>query len=89
MKYIFRESFKKDLKKYKSNKRVQKLVERVVDSVEKAKTTRDISGFEPLSKKPFYKIKKPPYRFGIDYKNGLIEFVRFGDRKDFYDSFPP
>ena len=89
MKIKYRNSFLKDIKKC-SSKREKELIKNVIESVKQAKKPTDIKHLEKLSgHSNYFKIKTPPYRFGIYLDNDTLEFVRFGQRQDFYKYFPP
>ena len=85
----FKSSFLRDIKKVR-DKKAKALIKRVILSVETAKTLKDIPHLEGLvSTKPYYKIKTPPYRFGIAIDGNTVIFVKFGTRENFYRDFPP
>lgn len=89
MKVEYRSSFIKDIKKIKQ-KTTKKLIEKVIEECEQAKTINNISHCEPLqSRGKFYKIKHGQYRFGVYIDKGTIEFLKFGTRQNFYKDFPP
>lgn len=89
MKIKYRNSFLKDIKKLKS-KREKDVVKSVLDNIRKAHHLKEILHLEKLSgKKGYYKIKTPPFRFGLFFENDTVEMVRFGQREDFYKYFPP
>lgn len=84
-----RTSFLKDIKKIK-DKKVKQLIEDTIMQAKAAQSVNEISNCERLtSKGKFYKIKHPPYRFGVYIDNGIIEFIKFGTRENFYRDFPP
>lgn len=84
----YRSSFLKDIKKVK-DKKVKDLIESTILKVKSAQCISDIPGCEKLtSRGKFYKIKQPPYRFGIYIDNGIVEFIIFGTRENFYKDFP-
>lgn len=89
MQLLIKESFLKDVAKYKSNKSVKKLIERYIKHIEEAKTLDDIPNLEPLNPKPYYKIKTPPWRLGVKAEGSVITLVRFLNRGDNYKGFPP
>jgi mRNA interferase RelE/StbE len=85
----FRSSFLKDIKKIK-DKKVNELVLLTISEVKSAKSIKNIPKIERLvSRQPYYKIKKHPYRFGLYIENSEVEFVKFGTRQNFYRDFPP
>lgn len=89
MKIEFRSSFAKDIKKIRDNS-VKELIKEVIDNAREAKVISDIKHIEPLTGKgKYFKIKTPPYRFGVYIDNGTIEFLKFGTRENFYNDFPP
>lgn len=83
------DQFRKDLHKYRSDKSVEKLIRRYIKLVEEAKTLNEIPNLEPLNPKPYYKIKTPPWRFGIKIEGSVVIFMRFLNRGDNYKGFPP
>jgi len=85
----YRSSFLKDIKKIK-DKKVKELIQTTISQVKAAQNISDIPHCERLSSKgKFYKIKQPPYRFGVYIDNGIVEFIKFGTRENFYRDFPP
>ena len=79
----------KDIKKIRDNS-VKELIKEVIDNAREAKVISDIKHIEPLTGKgKYFKIKTPPYRFGVYIDNGRIEFLKFGTRENFYNDFPP
>jgi mRNA interferase RelE/StbE len=89
MKVIFRSSFLKDIKKLKS-KSTTDLIHAVIENCEKAHVISDIKHCEPLqSKGKFFKLKYGQYRFGVYIDKGIVEFLKFGTRQNFYNDFPP
>lgn len=85
----YRTSFLKDIKKIK-DKNVKKLIENTINQAKAAQNISEIPNCEKLtSKGKFYKIKRPPYRFGVYIDNGIVEFIKFGTRENFYRDFPP
>ena len=89
MKVLYRSSFLKDIKKLKSIA-IKNLIHSVIDDCEKAVIISDIKNCEPLqSRGKFFKLKYGQYRFGIHIDNGIIEFLKFGTRQNFYNDFPP
>ena len=89
MKVEFRNSFLKDIKKIKS-KYTTNFIQSVIENCEKAKTIAEIKDCEPLqSRGKYFKIKHGQYRFGILIDKGMVEFLKFGTRQNFYNDFPP
>lgn len=89
MKVEFRSSFIRDIKKLKSKATVN-LIQTVIENCEIAVSIADIKDCEPLySQGKFFKIKRGQYRFGIYINRGMVEFLKFGTRQNFYDDFPP
>lgn len=88
MQVSFRKSFLKDIKKIKDSDTL-KLIEKVIIEAEQAKLLADIKGLEKLTGyKGYFRIKRPPYRIGIYSEKSNMEFVAFGTRENFYNSFP-
>jgi len=89
MKVEFRSSFLNDIKKLKSKYTVN-LIQRVIENCETARSISEIRHCEPLqSRGKFFKIKHGQFRFGIFIDKGIVEFLKFGTRQNFYDDFPP
>jgi len=89
VKVEYRNSFLKDIKKIK-DKKVKDLIESTILEAKAANNINEINNCERLtSKGKFYKIKHPPYRFGVHIDKGIIEFIKFGTRENFYSDFPP
>ena len=85
----FRSSFLKDIKKLKE-KSTKELIKSVIDNCEKSQTISNIKHCEPLTgKSKYYKLKYGKYRFGVHINKGIVEFLKFGTRQNFYDDFPP
>jgi mRNA interferase RelE/StbE len=85
----FRSSFLKDVKKVKSKITVN-LIKLVIENCKNASNIAKINHCEALqSHGKFYKIKRGQYRFGVFIDNGIVEFLKFGTRQNFYDDFPP
>lgn len=85
----YRSSFLKDIKKIK-DKKVKELIESVILNVKAAQNIENIHGCERLSSKgKYYKLKYPPYRIGVYIDKGIVEFIKFGTRENFYRNFPP
>jgi mRNA interferase RelE/StbE len=85
----FRTSFIKDIKKLKSKDTVN-LIKLVIENCEQATTIADIQHCESLqSRGKFFKLKYGQYRFGVYIDKGIVEFLKFGTRQNFYTDFPP
>jgi mRNA interferase RelE/StbE len=85
----YRSSFLKDIKKIR-DKKVKELIESTINQVKAANDSSEIRNCEKLaSSGKFYKIKHSHYRFGIYIDKGIVEFVKFGTRENFYHDFPP
>ncbi len=89
MKVEFRSSFLNDIKKLKSKNTVN-LIQRVIENCETARSISEIRHCEPLqSRGKFFKINHGQFRFGIFIDKGIVQFLKFGTRQNFYDDFPP
>ena len=89
MKLFYRKSFLKDIKKIESRK-TKDLIISVIENCRVAKNLSEIKNLGSLvSNGKYYKIKAGTYRFGIYIDNGIIEFLKFGTRENFYKDFPP
>lgn len=89
MNLVFKNTFLKDIKKLKSPE-TKLLVKQVIDECQFANGINEIKHCTPLtSKGKYFKIKRGDYRFGVFIDKGIIEFLKFGTRQNFYDDFPP
>jgi mRNA interferase RelE/StbE len=89
MKLLYRKSFLKDIKKIESRK-TKDLIASVIENCHEAKNLSEIKNLGSLvSNGKYYKIKSGSYRFGLYIDDGLIEFLKFGTRENFYNDFPP
>lgn len=89
MKVEFRSSFLKDIKKLKSTYTAN-LIQSVIENCETANTISEIKNCGPLQTRgKYFKIKQGQYRFGILIDKGIVEFLKFGTRQNFYNDFPP
>ena len=88
MNVFFRKSFQKDLLKLRDS-RLNELVGRLIQMVEKAQTLSDLSNLKKLKGyKTFYRIRSGEYRIGLQINSEGITFVTVGHRKDIYKNFP-
>lgn len=89
MKVEYRSSFLKDIKKIQS-KNTLNLIKSVIENCKSASNIGEINHCEALqSRGKFFKLKYGQYRFGVFIDNGIVEFLKFGTRQNFYDDFPP
>ena len=85
----FRNAFLRDIKKIKSQS-TKDLVKKVIRECETADRPYQIPHCEPLTAKgKFFKLKHGQYRFGVYIDKGVVEFLKFGTRENFYKDFPP
>jgi mRNA interferase RelE/StbE len=88
VKVEFKDSFAKDLKSLK-DKGLLKSVKDAIESVEKAGSLSEIQNLKKLKGGGnFYRFRIGDFHIGIAYKNNIVFFVRFMDRKDIYKYFP-
>ena len=88
MNVFFRKSFQKDLLKLR-NSRLNELVGRLIQMVEKVQTLSDLPNLKKLKgHKTFYRIRSGEYRIGLQINSEGITFVTVGHRKDIYKNFP-
>lgn len=88
MKVEFKESFARDIKGLK-DKGLLKSVKDIIESVEKANSLPEIQNLKKLKGSGnFYRLRVGDFRVGIAFKNDIVYFVRFMDRKDIYKYFP-
>jgi mRNA-degrading endonuclease RelE of RelBE toxin-antitoxin system len=85
----YRNAFLRDIKKIKSQS-TKDLIKQVIEECENASAVSQIPHCEPLtSKGKFFKLKHGQYRFGVYINKGVVEFLKFGTRQNFYKDFPP
>ncbi len=88
MKTIYRESFKKDIKKIKE----KQLKTSLLSLINRTKMYESVTEIENLKKikgaKKFYRIRIGDYRLGIKIEKETVTFIRFLHRKDIYKFFP-
>ena len=88
MEVAYTRQFLKDIKAVKIPAILAK-IERVISQVKQAKDFSEITHLEKLAGyKHYYRIKMPPYRFGLIIENNIVTFSRFGTRENFYSQFP-
>ncbi len=88
MKFDFRKSFSKDLKKVK-NKNLLNQVKEVIEAVEKARNLKNLTDTKQLSSEgKYFRIRLGDYRIGLKLEEDVVIFVRFLHRKDIYRYFP-
>jgi mRNA-degrading endonuclease RelE of RelBE toxin-antitoxin system len=88
MKVEYRTSFLRDIKKIR-NISTKELIKKVIEEAKVAQNIFEIHNIEPLTARgKYFKIKHPPYRFGVYIDKGIVEFIRFGTRENFYKNFP-
>lgn len=84
----FKNSFLKDLKKLK-NKSLQHSIYHCIIQVESAESISEIKNIKKLKGyDSYFRIRIGDYRIGIKQVDGIIFFVVFDHRKDFYTIFP-
>ena len=88
MNVFFRKSFQKDLLKLRDS-RLNELVGRLIQMVEKVQTLSDLPNLKKLKgHKTFYRIRSGEYRIGLQINSEGITFATVGHRKDIYKNFP-
>ena len=88
MKVEFRKSFEKDLSKVR-DKDVLMRIKAVIEEVERAENTFDISNLKKLKANGnYYRIRVGDYRVGITEQEGVISFICVLHRKEIYRYFP-
>lgn len=87
MKTEFKSSFIKDLKKVKSGKLKQQLLE-VIAQVEASKHLSELEHLKKLrGAENYYRIRIGDFRLGLKFENNVVIVIRFMDRKDIYRYF--
>jgi len=86
---LVEDSFRKDTKKIKDAKLLERLKKVIIDA-QNASTILDIQNVKKLEGyKSFYRIRVGEFRAGFKLEDGTtIRFMRFLDRKDIYKYFP-
>jgi mRNA interferase RelE/StbE len=88
MKYVFRESFWRDVKKIKDKKTLTRLDE----AIAKVEAAANLSEVQSVTKMEgaanAYRIRVGGFRIGFYLEADVVEFVRCLDRKDIYRYFP-
>lgn len=88
MKTEFKSSFIKDLKKIKSDKVKQQLLD-VIAQIETSKSMTELDHTKKLrGAENYYRIRIGSYRLGLKVVNDVVFVIRFMDRKDIYRYFP-
>ena len=88
MKTQFRASFAKDLRSIK-NKGLLKRIKEVIEQVEKAQTSQEITNLKKLKVgSNYYRIRVGEYRMGLIVESDTVTFVRCLNRKEIYRYFP-
>ena len=88
MRVKFRASFKKDLKRIKDQKLLDKVIA-VIDEVKGSKSLAEVSNLTKLKGyEEFYRIRIGNFRIGMRLAENEVIFVRFLHRKEIYRFFP-
>ncbi len=90
MELVFKESFKRDLKRIK-DKKILKKVKDLINIIESASSLDSIQNVDVKKlkgHKSFYRIRLGNYRIGVKLEVNKVIFVRILHRKDFYKYFP-
>ena len=88
MKLEFRSSFARDIKRIR-DKGLLKRVREIIEEVERAKSSTEISNLKRLKgRDDYYRIRVGDYRVGVALTGDNVVFVRFLNRKDIYKYFP-
>jgi mRNA interferase RelE/StbE len=88
VKILFKESFAKDLEKI-TNRELATQVRGVIESIEKARTLREIPHIKKLRESSnCFRIRVGQYRIGLLAEKNEIIFVRCLHRRDVYRYFP-
>jgi len=88
MNVSYKPSFFRSIKKI-IDKQLKTEIEQAIASVKSAPEKSKIPELKKMKGyKVHYRIKVDVYRIGVTIENGLVTFIRFGPRKDFYKFFP-
>ena len=88
MKTEFKSSFVKDVKKIKSGKLKQQLLD-VIAQIETSKNLSELENAKKLrGAENYYRIHIGSYRLGLKVVDHVVIVIRFMDRKDIYRYFP-
>ena len=88
MTLVFLNSFKKELKKIRSQRLKQRIKTTIIElenasSLTEIKNIKSLAGFSTA-----YRIRLGDYRLGFFYTDDIIELSRFLKRNDIYKVFP-
>jgi mRNA interferase RelE/StbE len=88
VKVVYRESFKRDIKKIKEKKLLKKIKDRLT-KINECNRPEEIVDLKKLSGEfGFYRVRIGDFRLGLYIKDDVVEVVRFLHRKDIYKFFP-
>lgn len=88
MKLLIKDSFQKEVKKYKN----EKLLKQVGETLEKIKLCKhiwDIGDVKLMQgSKNFFRIRVGDFRIGIKIEDETVFIIKFATRGNFYKNFP-
>ena len=89
MKTAFRESFAKDLRSHRKDKKLLPRIREIILEVEAAENLSTIKNMKKLKVDgPYYRIRAGRYRLGLTVEGETATFVRVLHRKEIYRYFP-
>ncbi len=89
MKVEYKKSFAKDLKKKSNDRKLLAKVEQIIEQVDQAQDTHQISNLKKLKADGnFYRIRTGDYRLGLIIQDDTVIFVRLLNRSEIYRYFP-
>jgi len=88
MKIKIEKIFSKDIKKFK-DKELNLKIFNLINEIKDIPNISEIKNIKKLKNSKYaYRIRMGDYRFGIEYYDDYIIFVRFLHRKEIYKYFP-
>jgi len=88
MQIVFKDSFKKDLRK-SANSNLCKKVMLIINEIEKAQNIHQINNIAKLSGTDnYFRIRIGDYRLGLLIEHNSVIFVRLLHRREIYKYFP-
>jgi len=88
MKVAFSKNFEKQIDHFRDSKLKQEIAN-IVRTVIHAESLQQIANLKQLKGyKSAYRIRSGEYRIGIIFREGVVYFMAFANRKDIYRIFP-
>ncbi|MDX1919834.1 MAG: hypothetical protein SFU25_03760 [Candidatus Caenarcaniphilales bacterium] len=88
MKLLIKDSFQKELKKYKSGKLLKQVGE-ILEKIKLCKHIWDVGDVKLMQgTKDFFRIRVGNFRIGIKIQDETVFVIKFAIRGNFYKNFP-